>query len=132
MNSALENTTKMVPENTLFTDNFGPGLGICLSMSASQKDMCGVRDYLAGFEDDLDTRAPLEQLREKVLCRYSIEPNGTWLRELVDTDDWIVTAWFDLDESMSCEHTGCVSRSIHRRVSVFAGSLQKRPSESCS
>src|SRR6267378_1601380 len=65
-------------------------------------------DYLARFEDDLDRYAQVEQLRNKVVRRYLLEPSGTWLRELVDADDWIVTAWFDLDESMSCEHEGYV------------------------
>ena len=65
-------------------------------------------DYLARFEDDLDRYAQVEQIRNKVIQRYLLEPSGTWLRELVDVDDWIVTAWFDLDESMSCEHEGYV------------------------
>jgi len=63
-------------------------------------------DYLVRFEDDLDTYTKVERLRNKVLQRHLLEPTGTWLRELVDADDWIVTAWFEFDESMSCEHEG--------------------------
>jgi len=65
-------------------------------------------DYLVRFEDDLDRCAQVELLRNKLLQRYLLEPTGTWLRELVDADDWVVTAWFNLDESMSCEHEGYV------------------------
>ena len=65
-------------------------------------------DYLARFDDDLTRYAEAEKLRNNVLRRYLLKPSGTWLRELVDTDDMIVTAWFDLDESMSCEHEGYV------------------------
>jgi hypothetical protein len=66
-------------------------------------------DYLSRFDDDFETYAKVEKLRNKMLRRYLIDPSGTWLRELVDTDDWIVTAWFDLEESMMCEHEGYVS-----------------------
>jgi hypothetical protein len=66
-------------------------------------------EYLNRFDEDLTRYAEVEKLRDKVIRRYLIESSGTWLRELVDTDDWIVTAWADLDESMSCEHDGYVS-----------------------
>lgn len=66
-------------------------------------------NYLARFDDDLTRYEEVEKLRNKVLRRYLLQPSGTWLRELVDTDDWIVTAWFDLEESMLCEHEGYVS-----------------------
>ena len=65
-------------------------------------------DYLARFDDDLTRYAQVEQLRNKVLCRFLLEPNATWLRELVDADDWTATAGYDLDESMFCEHEGYV------------------------
>jgi hypothetical protein len=64
--------------------------------------------YLARFDDDLTRYAQVEQLRNKVLCRFLLGPNATWLRELVDADDWTATAGYDLDESMYCEHEGYV------------------------
>jgi hypothetical protein len=80
--------------------------------------------YLGRFEDDLTRYAEVEKLRNKVLRRYLVEPSGTWLRELVDADDWIVTAWFDLDESMSCEHEGYVRLITSRRGGLHpAGQL---------
>jgi hypothetical protein len=61
-------------------------------------------DYLRRFKDDLTRCADAEKLRNRALFKYLTEPNGTWLRELVDADDGIVSAWFIFDESMSCEH----------------------------
>ena len=72
-------------------------------------------DYIARFEEHFETYARVEQLRDNVLCRYLREPSGTWLRELVDADDWIVTAWFSLDESMICEHEDYVGLMDSRR-----------------
>jgi hypothetical protein len=72
-------------------------------------------DYLARFEDDLTKYAEVEILRNKVLCRFLLEPNATWLRELMDADDWIVTAGYDLNESMFCEHDGYVRLITSRR-----------------
>lgn len=72
-------------------------------------------DYLARFDEDLDSYAQVEQLRNKILHRYLLEPNGTWLRELVDADDWIVAASCRLDESMTCEHEGYVGLIVSQR-----------------
>ena len=62
--------------------------------------------YLDRFEEALETCRQIERLRERVLCRYLNNPDGAWLREFVDLDDGIASAWFNLDESMSCEHEG--------------------------
>jgi hypothetical protein len=74
-----------------------------------------MRPYLARFEEDLDRYAQAEQLRNKVLCRYLLDPRRAWLRELVDAADSMVGAWFGFDESMSCEHAGYVRLLNSRR-----------------
>jgi hypothetical protein len=71
---------------------------------SNQQPIADRTDYVARFEGNLERYAQVDEVRNKVIARYLLEPSGTWLRELVDTDDWIVTAWVDLDESMSCEH----------------------------
>jgi hypothetical protein len=82
---------------------------------SNELPIAGRVDYLARFEDNFDAYARVEQIRNKVVRRYLLEPNCTWLRELVDADDWIVTAWFELDESMSCEHERYVRLIPSRR-----------------
>jgi hypothetical protein len=82
---------------------------------SNELPVSGRMDYLARFEDNFETYARVEQIRNKAVRRYLLEPNGTWLRELVDADDWIVTAWSELDESMSCEHEGFVGLFNSRR-----------------
>jgi hypothetical protein len=70
-------------------------------------------DYLARFNEDLDRYIEVANVRDKVLQKYLIDPTGTWLLELVSTDDWILTAQFYLDESMRCEHDDCQSPGYH-------------------
>jgi hypothetical protein len=65
-------------------------------------------DYIRRFEDDLHKYVEVEKLRDMVILRHLIQPKRVWLRELVDADDSTVSAWFNLDDSMSSEHEGFV------------------------
>jgi hypothetical protein len=62
--------------------------------------------YITRFEKVFAQYKQAQQLRDKVLQRYLLEPSKTWLREYVDAYDATFGAWLLLDEAMSCEHSG--------------------------
>jgi hypothetical protein len=62
--------------------------------------------YRGRFKRVLARCGAVAKLRDKVLCRFLAEPNDTWLRELTELNELIVSAQVHLDELMSCEHKG--------------------------
>lgn len=63
-------------------------------------------EYLARFQENMEKCAVAQTMRDKLLVRHLLDPSRVWLRELVDADDAIVAAWYELDESMFCENEG--------------------------
>jgi len=74
--------------------------------------------YLSRFKRVLAECGAAERLRDRVLCRYLAEPNGIWLRELVEANNLTVSAQVHLDESMNCEHKGYrrLFQPVHRNA----------------
>ncbi len=61
-------------------------------------------NYETRFVRNLDQIAHVDGLVQQLLPRWLLQPHKVWLREYIDLDDWIVTGWMNLDESMGCEH----------------------------
>jgi hypothetical protein len=62
------------------------------------------RNYLFRFNEDLERIEQVQTLSQKILLKFLLHRNETWLYELVDLADWICAADFYFEESMVCEH----------------------------
>lgn len=58
-------------------------------------------NYLAHFEEQMDRCADVERLRNRVLTEYLFNPTGTWLRELIQVNDGMLSALTLIEEASS-------------------------------